>query len=51
MIEDCLLGPKTVVVINVVDVSDLLLVLKSEPVGCYCSFAVGNPKQRKILKS
>lgn len=50
VIEDGLLGPKTIAAINAVDVSDLLAALKSEAAGYYRSIAASNPKQRKFLK-
>jgi lysozyme family protein len=50
VVEDGLLGPKTIAAINAVDISDLLAALKSEAAGYYRSLAVSNPKQRKFLK-
>lgn len=50
VVEDGLLGPKTIAAINAVDISDLIAALKSEAAGYYRSLAVSNPKQRKFLK-
>ena len=50
VIEDGLLGPKTIAAMNAVDVSALLSALKSEAAGYYRSIAASHPKQRKFLK-
>ncbi len=49
VVEDGILGPKTIKAINSVDSTDLLAALKSEAAGYYRSIASSNTKQERFL--